>query len=143
MMPDSKMFPQFDDLLQSTGFNNVEVREEPTPIGTWPKDKRLKVIGGYFRYQFITAAVEGYSLALSLVSEARRWMRHKCFWLLCVRRSWAIPCMFHTLVGPPYEPELGFSSALWQFPLTTSQLLCHRTKAGAVVTQITRLSHLP
>ena len=58
------MFPQFPALLRSAGFETVEVHEEPTPIGTWPKDKRLKEIGAYFRHQFIAAAVEGYSLAL-------------------------------------------------------------------------------
>jgi hypothetical protein len=58
------MFPQYTSLLQSAGFVNVEAHEEPTPIGPWPKNKQLKEIGLYFQYQFIEAAVDGYSLAL-------------------------------------------------------------------------------
>lgn len=58
------IFPQVTSLLQSAGFVNIEAHQEPTPIGTWPKDKRLKEIGLYFRTQFIEAAVDGYTLAL-------------------------------------------------------------------------------
>jgi len=58
------IFPQFTSLLQSADFINIESHEEPTPIGTWPKDRRLKEIGVYFRTQFIEAAVDGYTLAL-------------------------------------------------------------------------------
>lgn len=59
------MFPQYTSLLQSAGFVNVEAHEEPTPIGPWSKNKRLKEIGVFFQHQFTEAAVDGYSLALS------------------------------------------------------------------------------
>ena len=59
------MFPQYTSLFQSAGFVNVEAHEEPTPIWPWPKNKRLKEIGVFFLHQFIEAAVDGYSLALS------------------------------------------------------------------------------
>ena len=58
------MFPQYESLLQSAGFEDIEAYETPTPIGSWPKDKRLKEIGVYFSYQFIEFAVESYALAL-------------------------------------------------------------------------------
>ena len=58
------MFPKFDSLLRSAGFRGIEAHQEPTPIGPWPKSKRLKEIGKYFRVQFLDAAVESYSLAL-------------------------------------------------------------------------------
>ncbi|EXJ83292.1 hypothetical protein A1O1_06911 [Capronia coronata CBS 617.96] len=57
-------FPQYAGLLESAGFINVQAHEERTPIGAWPKNKRLKEIGVYFEYQFLEGAVDGYSLAL-------------------------------------------------------------------------------
>jgi len=61
---DFDVFPQYAGLLQGAGFVNVRTQEEPTPIGPWPKDKRLKQIGVFFEHQFLEAAVDGYSLAL-------------------------------------------------------------------------------
>ncbi|KAK5202948.1 hypothetical protein LTS03_009624 [Exophiala xenobiotica] len=58
------MFPQYSDLLKNAGFVNVQTDEKPTPIGTWPKNKRLKQIGLFFEHQFLEGAVDGYSLAL-------------------------------------------------------------------------------
>ncbi len=57
-------FPQMPDLLRQGGFANVAALERPCPIGTWPKDKKLKEIGRYFKHQFIGGAVDSYSLAL-------------------------------------------------------------------------------
>ncbi|KAL1982336.1 hypothetical protein VTN96DRAFT_1430 [Rasamsonia emersonii] len=58
------MFPNFEGLLRNAAFEKVEIMEEVCPIGTWPKDKRLKEIGRYFRAQFLDGAVDSYSLAL-------------------------------------------------------------------------------
>lgn len=58
------MFPQYAGLLEQAGFVNIKTHEEPTPIGTWPKDRRLKQIGLFFELQFLEGAVDGYSLAL-------------------------------------------------------------------------------
>ncbi|KIW19019.1 hypothetical protein PV08_03309 [Exophiala spinifera] len=57
-------FPQYADFLKEAGFVNVKTHEEPVPIGTWPKNKRLKEIGMFFEHQFLEGAVDGYSLAL-------------------------------------------------------------------------------
>ena len=58
------MFPQYTSLLEAVGFINIQSHEEPTPIGPWPKNKRLKEIGLFFQHQFLEGAVDGYSLAL-------------------------------------------------------------------------------
>ena len=58
------IFPEFPSLLTGAGFEHVVVDEKVCPIGTWPKDKKLKEIGKYFRYQFIEGAVDSYSLAV-------------------------------------------------------------------------------
>jgi hypothetical protein len=57
-------FPKFQGLLDKAGFDTVRTHEEVCPIGTWPKNPRLKEIGRYFRVQFIEGAVDSYSLAL-------------------------------------------------------------------------------
>lgn len=58
------MVPQFEGLLRDAAFSDVDLHQEICPIGTWPKDKRLKEIGRYFRVQFLGSAVDSYSLAL-------------------------------------------------------------------------------
>lgn len=57
-------FPQYAEWLRQAGFENVIEDERPCPIGGWPKDKRLKEIGKVFKYQFLTGAIDSYSLAL-------------------------------------------------------------------------------
>lgn len=52
------------DLLGEAGFEDIDMPECLTPVGTWPKDPKLKEIGRYFRAQFADGAVESYSLAL-------------------------------------------------------------------------------
>ena len=58
------LFPEFESLLHDAFFSNVDMHQEICPIGTWPKDRRLKEIGRYFRVQFLGSAVDSYSLAL-------------------------------------------------------------------------------
>lgn len=50
--------------LEEANFEDVEEMESPVPVGTWPKDPKLKEIGRYFRAQLSDGAVESYSLAL-------------------------------------------------------------------------------
>lgn len=57
-------FDQMAPWLEHGGFTNVTAMQFPCPIGTWPKDKKLKEIGRYFKHQFINGAVDSYSLAL-------------------------------------------------------------------------------
>lgn len=47
--------------LSDAGFINIEERIIKTPIGTWPKDKKLKTVGLYWRTS-IDDGLEGLSL---------------------------------------------------------------------------------
>ncbi|KKY18340.1 putative phosphoethanolamine n [Phaeomoniella chlamydospora] len=58
------MFPNFAGLLRGGRFENVEVFEQPCPIGVWPKDKKLKEMGRAFRASFLDGALDSFSLAL-------------------------------------------------------------------------------
>lgn len=58
------LFPEFENLLRDALFNDIDIHQEICPIGTWPKDRRLKQIGRYFRLQFLDSAIDSYSLAL-------------------------------------------------------------------------------
>jgi hypothetical protein len=58
------LFPEYKNLLEDAKFENVQAHEEVCPIGTWPKDRRLKEIGWFFRTQFLESAIDSYSLAL-------------------------------------------------------------------------------
>lgn len=56
--------PKLPDILKAEGFENVELGQKHVPLGTWPKDAKLKEIGRVFRVQFLEMAIEAYSLAL-------------------------------------------------------------------------------
>ncbi|WEW59053.1 hypothetical protein PRK78_004521 [Emydomyces testavorans] len=56
--------PRCPGLLRQAGFQDVELTEKVVPIGTWPKDKKLKTRGRYFMAQFLGHALETYTLAL-------------------------------------------------------------------------------
>ncbi|KAK0390738.1 hypothetical protein NLU13_0241 [Sarocladium strictum] len=56
--------PSMPDLLRDAGFEDVQITQKVIPLGTWPKDKRLKEIGRWFKSQFLSMAIEAYSLAL-------------------------------------------------------------------------------
>lgn len=56
--------PQLPDLLREASFENIDMVQYVCPVGTWPKDLKLKEMGRYFRAQMIEGAMESYSLAL-------------------------------------------------------------------------------
>ncbi|KAH6892915.1 S-adenosyl-L-methionine-dependent methyltransferase [Thelonectria olida] len=56
--------PKLPEMLKVEGFENVEFVQKHVPLGTWPKDPKLKEIGKFFRVQFLERAIEAYSLAL-------------------------------------------------------------------------------
>lgn len=58
------LFPEYRKMLDDANFQKIQTYEEVCPIGTWPKDRRLKEIGRYFRVQFLEGAVDSYSMAL-------------------------------------------------------------------------------
>ncbi|DAA78596.1 TPA_exp: Uncharacterized protein A8136_4572 [Trichophyton benhamiae CBS 112371] len=58
------VFPFFAGWLRDGGFIEVEETEKVMPLGTWPKDKKLKMRGRYFMAQFLGHAMESYSTSL-------------------------------------------------------------------------------
>ncbi|EZF10645.1 hypothetical protein H112_08095 [Trichophyton rubrum D6] len=58
------VFPFFAGWLRDGGFIEVEEMEKVMPLGTWPKDKKLKMRGRYFMAQFLGHAMESYSTSL-------------------------------------------------------------------------------
>ncbi|EEP76784.1 predicted protein [Uncinocarpus reesii 1704] len=57
-------FPRCAPRLRQVGFQSIEQTEKVVPIGTWPKDKKLKARGRYFMAQLLGNALETYSLSL-------------------------------------------------------------------------------
>jgi hypothetical protein len=49
------------ELLKTAGFTHVEEKVFKVPIGTWPKDPRMKTIGSYNR-SVISDALQGVSM---------------------------------------------------------------------------------
>ncbi|KAH6877223.1 S-adenosyl-L-methionine-dependent methyltransferase [Thelonectria olida] len=49
------------DAVRDAGFVNVSERRVKVPIGTWPKDKKLKAWGAWNR-QFVLQGIEGFSI---------------------------------------------------------------------------------
>ncbi|KAJ5224958.1 S-adenosyl-L-methionine-dependent methyltransferase [Penicillium chermesinum] len=56
--------PRMRGFLESAEFKNVEYASPIIPIGTWPRDPRLKEMGRYIRYQLVDTAAESYTMAL-------------------------------------------------------------------------------
>lgn len=61
-------FPTLPSVVDSLGaskrFHNVRTVEKLVPFGSWPKDRKLKEIGKYFKYQFLESGLDAYTLAL-------------------------------------------------------------------------------
>lgn len=58
------VFPKLPAMMEEAGFVDVRVREEVVPLGTWPKDPKLKELGRFFRVQFLEMGLEAYTMAL-------------------------------------------------------------------------------
>lgn len=56
--------PELPSLLEGASFDDITKKDPVLPIGTWPKDPKLKEAGRCFRAQMADSAVESYSLAL-------------------------------------------------------------------------------
>ncbi|KAJ4595961.1 hypothetical protein HRR86_004437 [Exophiala dermatitidis] len=83
---DMDHIPKVPGELEQAGFTNVNFVQRHVPLGTWPKDKSLKIIGKIFREQFVNSALEAYSL--KLLCEVGGWSLDE-FRVLCanVRRE--------------------------------------------------------
>ena len=58
-----RMANEFFDLLEGAGFVNIEKKTFKLPIGPWPKDKRLKEVGLFYREQLLQG-LHGFALGL-------------------------------------------------------------------------------
>lgn len=56
--------PLVPDWLKETGFSEVEQAMKIVPVGTWPKDRKLKQIGYYMVAQLVETALDSFSIAL-------------------------------------------------------------------------------
>ena len=48
---------------EKAGFVNVQINEYKVPIGTWPKDKKLKLLGAY-QSKILIEGLDAFSLAI-------------------------------------------------------------------------------
>ncbi|KAK2741587.1 hypothetical protein FQN57_005570 [Myotisia sp. PD_48] len=58
------IFPKVAGWLRDAGFTDVDEVEKVVPVGTWPKDKKLKDRGRYFIAQFLSNGLETFSTSL-------------------------------------------------------------------------------
>lgn len=74
------------DMMRNAGFINVETRIFHVPIGIWPKNKVLKMVGLYWR----TILVDGLSpIALGPYTRGLRWTKEQVdVWLVHVRQAY-------------------------------------------------------
>jgi SAM-dependent methyltransferase len=56
--------PKMEGWLKEVGFEIVHQSKGIVPIGGWPKDAKLKMIGRYFLSQMLEGGMENYSIAL-------------------------------------------------------------------------------
>ncbi|KAF2649012.1 S-adenosyl-L-methionine-dependent methyltransferase [Lophiostoma macrostomum CBS 122681] len=59
--------PQLEGWMKDAGFINVSAKCLPLPVGTWPKDKRLKEIGAFNLIQYLDN-LEGINLRLMSIA---------------------------------------------------------------------------
>jgi hypothetical protein len=50
---DANPGPRLEGWIKDAGFTNVETRVLPFPVGTWPKNRRLKEIGAFNLVHFL------------------------------------------------------------------------------------------
>ena len=74
------------EMMRESGFINVETRIFHIPIGTWPKNKVLKMVGLYWR----TILTDGLSpIALGPYTRGLAWTKEQVeVWLVRVRNSY-------------------------------------------------------
>jgi hypothetical protein len=50
--------PKMSGWVKEAGFDDIQETEKIIPIGTWPKDKRLKEIGMYYLVHLLIGELE-------------------------------------------------------------------------------------
>lgn len=99
-----------EDMMRKAGFVNVSTRIFHVPIGLWPKNKVLKMVGLYWR----TILIDGLQpIALGPMTRGLKWSKEQVeVWLVEVRKAYMegwvhshMPC--HIICGQ--RPEDGKS----------------------------------
>lgn len=97
-----------EDMMRSAGFVNVSTRIFHVPIGLWPKNKVLKMVGLYWR----TILIDGLEpIALGPLTRGLKWTKEQVdVWLVEVRKAYMeggvhshMPC--YVICGQ--KPEVG------------------------------------
>lgn len=95
-----------EDMMREAGFVNVSTRIFHVPIGLWPKNKVLKLVGLYWR----TILIDGVQpIALGPLTRGLKWTKEEVeVWLIEVRKAYMegwvhshMPC--HIICGQ--KPE--------------------------------------
>ena len=86
---DLRVAPKFGELLKEARFENVNHKVFKLPMGPWPKDRRLKMIGFCHRERFL----QGLSgIAMGLFDRLLNWSRDYVeVYLTQVRKDFADP----------------------------------------------------
>lgn len=82
---------QLADMMRDAGFVNVNTRIFHVPIGIWPKNKVLKMVGLYWR----TILLDGLEpIALGPMTRGLKWSKAEVdVWLVEVRKAYVDPTM--------------------------------------------------
>ena len=101
------------DMMRDAGFTNVETRIFHVPIGVWPKNKVLKMVGLYFR----TILIDGLSsIALGPYTRGLGWTKEQVdAWLVTVRKAYlegGLHSHMPLYVVCGQKPKIGVSTAL-------------------------------
>jgi hypothetical protein len=99
------------DMMRDAGFINVETRIFHIPIGVWPKNKVLKMVGLYFR----TILIDGLSsIALGPCTRGLGWKKEQVdVWLIAVRKAYlegSLHAHMPLYIICGQKPELGLST---------------------------------
>ena len=57
--------PKLEEWVRAAGFTNIVVKMYKLPIGPWPKDPHLKLVGAYYHVT-VVQGIEAFSLRLYL-----------------------------------------------------------------------------
>jgi hypothetical protein len=74
-----RLAPKLPDLVKDAGFENVYHEVFKFPVGTWPKDKRLKEIGAYNHMQVVDGLE---AFAMAAFTRVLEWPRERIEGLL-------------------------------------------------------------
>ncbi len=63
--------PKLEQWMKDAGFVDVQTKVHKLPLGTWPKDKRLKEIGAWTRLVLMDEGME--AMTMELLTEVMKW----------------------------------------------------------------------